>query len=72
MPVLRTLGQEILNPPNVAGWPGGAYWINPTTLLTRFNFAARLATSRGLPGDGAEIKTADLRKLASERLAAEG
>ena len=45
VPVLRTLGQEILNPPNVAGWPGGAYWINPTTLLTRFNFAARLATA---------------------------
>src|SRR5262249_6979684 len=39
--VLRSLGQEILNPPNVAGWPGGATWINPTTLLTRFNFAAR-------------------------------
>jgi uncharacterized protein (DUF1800 family) len=58
--VLRTLGQEILNPPNVAGWPGGSYWINPTTLLTRFNFAARLATARGQPGDGAEIKPADL------------
>jgi uncharacterized protein (DUF1800 family) len=60
VPVLRTLGQEILNPPNVAGWPGGSNWINPTTLLTRFNFAARLATGRGQPGDGAEIKAADL------------
>jgi uncharacterized protein (DUF1800 family) len=60
VPVLRTLGQEILNPPNVAGWPGGAYWINPSTLLTRFNFTARLATARGQPGDGGEIKPADL------------
>ena len=60
MPVLRTLGQEILNPPNVAGWPGGSYWINPSTLLMRFNFAARLATARGQPGDGGEIKPADL------------
>jgi len=51
--VLRNLGQEILNPPNVAGWPGDQYWINPSTLLMRFNFAARLATARGQPGDGA-------------------
>ena len=59
VPVLRVLGQEILNPPNVAGWPGGSTWINPTTLLARFNFAAKLATGRGQPGDGAEIKAAD-------------
>jgi len=61
VPVLRTLGQEILNPPNVAGWPGDRQWINPSTLLTRFNFAARLATARGQPGDGAsDIKPANL------------
>jgi uncharacterized protein (DUF1800 family) len=65
VPVLRTLGQEILNPPNVAGWPGGSYWINPSTLLTRFNFAARLATGHGLPGDGAEIKPAALLGMSS-------
>jgi hypothetical protein len=58
--VLRQLGQEILNPPNVAGWPGGSSWINPSTLLMRFNFGARLATARGQPGDGAEIKAVDL------------
>lgn len=61
VPALRSMGQEILNPPNVAGWPGDLYWINPSTLLTRFNFAARLATSRGQPGDGAgDIKPVDL------------
>jgi hypothetical protein len=59
--VLRLLGQEILNPPNVAGWPGDGYWINPSTLLTRFNFAARLVTARGQPGDGAsDLKPSDL------------
>ncbi|HEY0582225.1 MAG TPA: DUF1800 domain-containing protein [Chloroflexota bacterium] len=57
--VLRTLGQELLNPPNVAGWQGGTSWINPTTLLTRFNVAARLATARGQPGDGAELTLGD-------------
>jgi len=66
VPVLRTLGQEILNPPNVAGWPGDQYWINSSTLLTRFNFAARLATARGQPGDGAtDVKPADLLGISS-------
>jgi hypothetical protein len=61
VPVLRNLGQEILNPPNVAGWPGDQYWINPSTLLMRFNFAARLATARGQPGDGAaDVKPMDV------------
>jgi uncharacterized protein (DUF1800 family) len=66
VPVLRTLGQDILNPPNVAGWPGDTYWINPSTLLTRFNFAARLATARGQPGDGAaDINPAGLLGLSA-------
>ena len=29
------LGQNLLMPPNVKGWPGGALWINATTLLER-------------------------------------
>jgi uncharacterized protein (DUF1800 family) len=58
--VLRLLGQEILNPPNVAGWPGGASWINPSTLLTRWNFAARLTSARGQTGDGGELKAESL------------
>lgn len=31
----RYLGQELLNPPNVAGWPGGRVWINTGTLPQR-------------------------------------
>ncbi len=53
---LRSMGQDILNPPNVAGWAGGRAWINPSTLLERFNFAARLATQRGDPNDGGLIE----------------
>ncbi|MCC7371947.1 MAG: DUF1800 domain-containing protein [Chloroflexi bacterium] len=53
--LMRSMGQDILNPPNVAGWAGGRAWINPTTLLERFNFAARLATARGEPNDGGSI-----------------
>lgn len=57
---LRDVGQDLLNPPNVAGWPGDQAWINPSTLLARFNFAARLSSARGEPNDGANVQIADL------------
>lgn len=31
----RTLGQVLLNPPNVAGWPGGRNWIDSSSLMYR-------------------------------------
>ena len=40
------MGMELFNPPNVGGWPGGLAspnWINPGTLMTRFNFAEQVA-----------------------------
>jgi uncharacterized protein (DUF1800 family) len=43
----RRMGQDLLNPPDVSGWKGGDNWISATTLLERFNFADRLAASRG-------------------------
>jgi uncharacterized protein (DUF1800 family) len=45
--VTRRMGQDILNPPSVKGWDGGQAWINAATLLERFNYANRLAVSRG-------------------------
>ena len=44
--VVRRMGQDLLNPPDVSGWKGGDNWINANTLLERFNFADRLATLR--------------------------
>lgn len=38
----RQLGQDLFNPPNVKGWPGGEAWINATTLLTRKQMVERL------------------------------
>ena len=32
---LSTLGQNLFEAPNVAGWPGGADWITPSRLLLR-------------------------------------
>jgi len=34
------LGQELLNPPNVAGWPGYHKWINESTLTARWNYSS--------------------------------
>lgn len=33
--IQRSLGQVLLNPPNVAGWPGGRSWIDSSSLLFR-------------------------------------
>ncbi|MGB2939796.1 MAG: DUF1800 domain-containing protein [Candidatus Dormiibacterota bacterium] len=41
---LRGLGQDLFNPPNVGGWPGGVGWANSATALARYNFAAQAAT----------------------------
>ena len=44
---IGAMGQITMRPPNVAGWPGGAQWLNQSTLLARLNFVNRLlAASR--------------------------
>jgi len=40
----RRLGQELFEPPNVAGWPEHRIWINESTLASRWNYAALTAT----------------------------
>lgn len=39
----RILGQVLLYPPNVAGWPGGKNWIDSTTLMMRMRLPALLS-----------------------------
>jgi uncharacterized protein (DUF1800 family) len=39
---MRQLGQDLLAPPNVKGWPGGEAWISSKTLLARRQFVERL------------------------------
>jgi len=39
VPALRTMGQDLLAPPNVKGWPGQEQWINTAAWLTRINAA---------------------------------
>ncbi len=42
----RQLGQDLFNPPNVKGWPGGPNWIDSRTLVARQQFLTRLVEMR--------------------------
>ena len=43
LPWLREMGQELLAPPNVKGWPGQEQWVHTAAWLARINTAQRLA-----------------------------
>jgi uncharacterized protein (DUF1800 family) len=36
------MGQDLFDPPNVGGWPGGRAWVTSRALVARANFAAAL------------------------------
>ncbi len=61
---LTLLGQELFNPPNVGGWPGGANWISAGSMLSRFNFASHLTGdapgSVGIVDGGALLAASDV------------
>ena len=44
---LAALGQDLLEPPTVAGWAGGRNWINRLTVLGRARLAQELLSSSG-------------------------
>jgi uncharacterized protein (DUF1800 family) len=58
---LNRMGQELFQPPNVRGWPGGEHWITSATLYTRYNICSMLAN--GPPGRRAEFNGAAAEKL---------
>lgn len=47
---LAGLGQELFNPPNVKGWPGGETWIGAGTLALRYHLADVVLNSQEPPG----------------------
>jgi uncharacterized protein (DUF1800 family) len=36
------MGQDVFDPPNVGGWPGGKKWVHSRSLIARANYAAAL------------------------------
>jgi uncharacterized protein (DUF1800 family) len=59
------LGQELFNPPDVAGWNLNLGWINTSTLLNRFTFADILTANRtrDLNSPGVWLSHEQLKKL---------
>lgn len=45
----RVMGQDLFDPPNVAGWPGGAAWLTSAFWLRRVNFVNAVVTRRRGP-----------------------
>jgi len=71
----RLLGQDLFDPPNVKGWPGGARWISTTTFMVRQRGMRQVARNKGIKqlvkkrGLGAlfgapDVSGADARALA--------
>jgi uncharacterized protein (DUF1800 family) len=48
----QSLGQSLMDPPNVKGWPGGTDWITTSLLFARYNVASAIV---GLPQDRARL-----------------
>lgn len=55
------LGQNLFNPPNVKGWPGGEYWINSASYLARKSLLSRLVRIN-------EIKKGGKKKRSKKRI----
>jgi len=71
---MQQMGQEFFNPPNVAGWPGGATWMSSSSFFARMNFLNTIAYAKNGPdasailGDYTSRAAADAIDLAADRL----
>ena len=54
------MGQALLYPPNVGGWPLGKGWINTASLMLRYNFSTLLLNG-AMPGVGGGRRAAPAR-----------
>jgi uncharacterized protein (DUF1800 family) len=42
------IGQDLFDPPNVGGWPGGRAWAHTRSMIARANYAASLVAGRNV------------------------
>lgn len=54
----KRLGQDLFDPPNVKGWPGGTRWITTSTLLDRWQLVQRSLRGREPGGHNGPAMTA--------------
>jgi uncharacterized protein (DUF1800 family) len=55
----RRLGEQLFNPPDVAGYPGGVAWISNTTYFNRMNFFDRVVRPNS-PAVNPPLNTANI------------
>jgi len=58
----RNMGQDLFNPPDVAGWDFNLGWVNTASMLERFNYTNQLMTNRNTTSPGVFVTTDQLRK----------
>jgi hypothetical protein len=63
---LSRLGQQLFDPPNVAGWPGGHQWIDATTLLGRRLFLTAEIHNLAILNQMQQLPDTDLRPPAND------
>jgi len=63
---IRAFGENLFYPPTVRGWPGGATWINSSTLLARKQFIEQLFRATEAAGPAQMNEPAHVRKVASD------
>ena len=47
---MRSIGQDLLHPPGVGGWPGGRTWLGATAMINRARFASMVGEGTLYPG----------------------
>jgi uncharacterized protein (DUF1800 family) len=61
----RRLGQEVFNPPNVKGWPGGNNWLSADTMIVRQHVVGRflrgVPMATGMQGAGGKMQRNKMR-----------
>jgi len=60
---MTRMGQELFQPPNVRGWPGGEHWITSATLYTRYNVCSTLVSGPGAGKRGEFMGTSPAKLL---------
>jgi len=70
LPALQQMGQRLLFPPNVAGWPGGQNWLTSGTMIARQNFLTRLLGTQTL-ADSSWLHGLPLQSASASRVLAQ-
>ena len=53
--ILKNMGQELFNPPNVGGWPGYSSWVTPSGIIERVKYIKDLTAVDGFISDPDKI-----------------